>query len=626
MDALIRDFIYAARSLGRDKGFAVTVALTLAVSIGANTATFAIVHSILLRPLPVPEASAILLMSNQYPKAGVGESSFSGAGDYYDRLRDVPAFQQQAMFNFANQTVEINGTPEQVTGMAATPSLFRLLRVAAAHGRTFTEEEGEIGAERKIILSYGLWRQLYGGSTSALGRDLRLGGRPFTIVGVMPPGFVFINPEVRLWAPLAFLPAQKSSHHSNNWYNIGRLKPGATLQQAQAQIDALNAANLERSPQWKEILTNAGFHTRVEPLQDQLVKDVKGVLYLLWGGAVFVLLIGGLNIANLALARLTLRRKELATRLALGAGRAQLTRQLAVENLLLAVTGGAAGVALGAALLRALAAGLGRLPRAHEVRIDGVVALVVLGLALVTGILAGLIPLAQVFKASLSNVLHEDSRTGTSGSRARRVRQGLVVAQFALAFVLLAGAGLLLASFRQLLQVDPGYRTGGVLTASINAPRSKYPGPGELRTLMNRSLEALRRIPGARSAGATTVIPLGGDRSDSVILAEGYVMRPGESLISPRQATVTPGYFETLGIALLRGRYFDDRDRENAPFAVIVDERLARRFWPDRDPIGRRMYQPQDVNDLMKIDARTRWLRVVGVVRSVRSDDLAGTG
>ena len=228
-----------------------------------------------------------------------------------------------------------------------------------------------------MILSHALWQQLYGGDLSAIGRELRLGGTPFTIVGVMPRDFVFVNPEVRFWVPLAFTAEQKTQYHNNNWGHIGRLKPGATLAQVQAQINALNAANLERFPEWKDILINAGFYTRVEPLQHMLVKDVEGALYLLWGGAVFVLLIGGLNIANLALARWSVRGKEIATRLALGAGRAQLARQLIVENVLVAGAGGIAGVLLGIALLRAVAAiGLDRFPRAQEVRIDGTVILV----------------------------------------------------------------------------------------------------------------------------------------------------------------------------------------------------------------------------------------------------------
>jgi predicted permease len=627
MQTMYRELKFGIRSMLKDAGFSMTVILTLALCIGANTAIFAIVHSVLLRPLPVPGADEILLMANQYPRAGAAGSTNSGAADYYDRLKEITVFEQQAMFDFSDQTVELNGTPEKITGMVATPSLFRLLQVAPLLGRSFNDDEGEIGAEQKVLLSYGLWRQMFAGTSDVLGKQLRLNDRPYTIVGVMPAAFTFMNPDVRLWIPLAFTPEQKNARHSNSWYNIGRLKPGATLQQAQMQVDAINRENLERFPQWKEILTNAGFHTTVEPLRDMLVKDVKSSLYLLWGGAIFVLLIGAVNIANLSLARVALRRKEFATRLALGASRAQIARQSVVENALLGGVGGLAGVGLGAALLQSLMAiGLKQLPRVTEVRIDGAVVVVALAMALGAGILVGLIPLAHVFRTNLNNALHEDSRTGTAASGTRRIRQSLVVAQIGFAFVLLVGAGLLLISFRRLLSVDPGFKTSGVLTVSVHAPRSAYPADPDLRSFLNRSLEAIRQIPGVTAAGATSTIPFGNNHSDSVIFAEGYVMKPGESLISPRQVHVSPGYFEAMGISMVRGRAFDDRDNEHGPWAVIVDERLARHFWPDRDPVGQRMFQPQNINDLMKTDEHTRWLNVVGVVRDIRMDDLAGNG
>jgi predicted permease len=626
LENLIRDIKHGVRSLLQDKGFAATVLLTLAICIAAYTATFAIVHSVLLRPLPGPNADAIVLMSNQYPKAGVSDQSVSSVADYYNRLRVVTALEEQAMFQPVDQALEVNGTPEQVPGMAVTPSFFKLVGIPPARGRAFTTEEGEIGSERKVVLSNALWRQLYGADLSVMGRELRLGGTPFTIVGVMPRDFVFVNPEARFWVPLAFTAQQKSQYHNNNWSHIGRLKPGATLTQVQAQIDALNAANLERFPEWKDILINAGFYTKVEPLQHMLVKDVEGALYLLWGGAVFVLLIGGLNITNLALARWSVRSKEIATRVALGAGRARLSRQLVVENVLVAGAGGIAGVLLGTALLRAAAIiGVDRFPRAQEVRIDGTVVLVSIGLAVAVGVLVGLVPLASAFKVNLSGLLRDGGRTGTSGARTHRLRQGLVGAEIGLAFVLLAGAGLLLASFRHLLAVDPGFTSKGVVTASTNAPQSRYHGDGPLRILMNRALDSIRGLPGVAAAGATTEIPFGNNFSSSVIMAEGHVMKPAESIVSPYRLSVTPGYFETMNIALIRGRYFDERDNESAALVVIVDERLARHFWPNRDPIGQRMYRPRNPKDLTQTDANTRWYRVVGVVRSVRLEDLAGT-
>ncbi|MBS1854274.1 MAG: ABC transporter permease [Acidobacteria bacterium] len=627
MGSLVRSLKHAVRSLARDRGFTATVVLTIAVCIAANTVTFAVVNSVLLRPLPVPGARSILLMANRYPKAGADFGYYSASGDYYDRLRDVRVFTGQALFRTTGRTLEIQGTPERVTAMQATPSLFPLLQVPPAHGRAFSDAEGEIGQEKKVILSDGLCRQLYGAPEAALGRDVRINGQPYTVVGVMPAGFNFIDPEVRLWIPAAFTAEEKQVRHSNNWQNIGRLKPGATLAQAQAQVDALNRANLERFPNYKELLINAGFHTAVVPLEDMLVKQVRSALYLLWGGAAFVLLIGAVNVANLVLARATLRRKEFATRLALGAGTARLISQLVTENVLLALAGGGAGAALGNALLTALAhRGIETLPRAAEIRVDGTVALAMLAMAALVGIFIGLIPSAQVMRARLNDVLREESRSGTGGRRARRVRQALVVAQFGLAFVLLAGAGLLLASFRQLLRVDPGFDVHGVVTAATSAPQSLYPKDADARLLMDRVLEAIRGIPGVTAAGATSNIPWSGDHSDSVILAEGYTMKPGESVISPEQIVVTPGYFEAMRIPLVAGRAFNEHDRESDPGAIIVDQRLARRFWGDRNPLGRRMYFPQDINDLFKIDEHTKWMTVVGVARPVHTADVEGNG
>jgi predicted permease len=627
MDAFLLDVKYGARSLWRDKGFALTVLLTFAVCIAANAALFAIVNSVIFRPLPVADAHSILIFSNDYPNAGVSGSNNSASGDYYDRLREMTVFESQAMFRPRNQTVELNGSPQQIRAMLVTPSWFHLLRVSPVIGRPFTEEEGEIGREQEVILSHGLWEELYGGDKSVLGRTLRISGRPFTIVGVMARNFNFIEPEVRLWMPLAFTAEEKTVHHSNNWYHIGRLKPGATLQQAQAQVNALNNENLERFPQMKELLINAGFHTTVKPLQDMLTAGVKGTLYLLWGGAFLVLLIGGLNIANLALARLAMRRKQIATRIALGASRAQLMRQLILENLGLALLGGIGGIALGAGVLRGLnAIGLEHFPRANEVHMDGTVVLVSLALSLAAGLFVGLFPLAGISKIGINDALHEESRTGTGGKKSRRVRQLLVTAQVGFAFTLLMGAGLLLASFRLLLQVDPGFHPDGVVSASVALPRAKYSKPEDLRGFMNRALPALRAIPGVSYAGATDAIPLGGNHDDSVILAEGYQMKPGESLISPLNITVTPGYFQALGISMIRGRAFNERDNETAPRVIIVDERLARHFWPNSDPIGRRMYFPSDSKDLLKIDEHTVWFTVVGVARDLRYENLDDSG
>jgi predicted permease len=567
-------------------------------------------------------------MSNRYPNAGTasGNSTNSGVPDYYDRLRALTVYEEQAMYNGTNLSIYIDGSPELTRGMSATPSLFRLLRVRPAEGRIFDDSEGELGNEQKVILSYALWQQLYAGKKEAVNQAIRLGGRPFTIVGVMPQNFQFVDSEARFWVPLAFTAQQKSddARHSNSWFNIGRLRPGATIEQAQAQVNALNNANLDLFPQYKQLLINAGFNTHVDSLQDVLVRDVRPTLYLLWGGAVLVLLIGGVNIANLTLARASVRMKELSTRLALGAARVRLARQLVIESMMLSVAGAALGVTAGAGILRALKGiGLDRLPRASEIQIDWTVVAAAFGLSLVAGILIGLVPVAHLFHVNLNTVLREENRGGTGGNKARRIRSILVVAQVGFAFVLLIGSGLLLASFRNLLAVDPGFNSERVITAGIGMPVVRYPTENDARVFTNRVLQTIRTVPGVMNAGGTTIIPLSGNHSDSVIIAEGYQMKPDESLVSPMQMTITPGYFEAMGTPLVRGRYFTDHDNETASGTVIVDERLAARFWPGADPVGKRMFRPSNPKDLLKVDGNTKWLTVAGVVREVRLEDLA---
>lgn len=539
-------------------------------------------------------------------------------------MREITAVDDQALFQSRKRTFDVNGTPTRIAGMMATPSLLRLLKVSPAQGRIFAEAEGEPGNEQKIILSDGLWRELFPGQEIA-GKQIRLDGRPYEVVGVMPAGFLFVDPEARFWIPTAFDKGDKASRHSNNWHDVGRLKPGATVEQAKSQLDALNRANDERFPEFKHILINAGYFTSVEPLQKMLVRDIRRVLYLLWGGALMVLLIGGINVANLAVARLALRRKEFATRMAIGAGRFVLLRQIVVEHLMLALGGGLLGVLVGMALLRAIAFfGLNQFPRAGEVGIDARVVAVSIGLAMLAGVSIALLPLADVFRTNLSAVLHEDGRGGTGGVGARRTRQALVALQVGMAFSLLLGAGLLLTSFQQLMQVNPGYRTQGVLMATVAPSRVRYEKDEQVRSFETRALEAIRQLPGVSSAAVTDTVPFSGNYNDSVVLAEGYTMQPGESIVSPRREVVSAGYFEMMEVNLMRGRFFLDSDNEKAPDVVVIDERLAQKFWPGRDPVGMRLRYPQDSGEMLRIDAKTKWMRVVGVVRPVRVIDLAG--
>ena len=509
------------------------------------------------------------------------------------------------MFALWFDTITFDGLSEEIRGMRATPSLFRVLQVAPALGRSFTDAEGEIGAEQKVILSHGLWQRLYGGDPAAIGRDLRLGwtGQRYTIVGVMPRGFSFFDigddgharapgDAVQFWIPLAFTAAQRSDEARTRYgfYHVGRIRPDATIEQVQAQIDALNAANFKRFPEFG--LAELGMYTAVTPLQDALTRSVRSILYLLWGGAAFVLLIGALNIANLALARSSVRARELATRVALGAGRFRVTRQLILEGVLLAGIGGLASLGVGAWILRTLASsGMTNMPNAARIQMDWTVVAFTVAVSVIVGVLIGLVPAATVGRLNLNQALAEGSRLGTGGRATRLFRRGLVVAQVAFSVVLLIGAGLLLTSFRNLLAVDAGFDAERVTTATIFPPPSRYKDQAALVALSNRVLESVRSIPGVQAAGITSNIALSGRTSPATVSAADRVPQPGEALVLPSVVGVTPGYFEAMATPLIRGRYFAEADRENTLRVAIVDERLAARFWPGQDPIGKGLHR-----------------------------------
>ena len=625
MERFRHDLRFAVRLLLKERAFTITALLTLALCIGANAVIFAIVNSVLLRP--VPDAERLVLVYNSYPKAGVQRAS-TGVPDYYDRLRETDVFEELALYQQRGMTVGGEGSAERLTGMAGRPSLFRMLQVKPVAGRIFNEDEGEPGADQKVILASAMAGRLFGSDAAALGKDVRINSRPYQVVGVMPPDFLFMDASVELWIPLSFTAQQRSddARHSNSWTMIGRLRPGASAAQAQQQIDALNARNMERFANMKQILLNAGFHTIVTPLQDDMVRDVKRTLYLLWGGVLFVLAIGAVNITNLVLIRSSARMRELATRHALGAGLSRLTRQLLTETVLLTVAGGITGIALGYLGLTLLSGiGVEALPRSAEIRIDAVVVAFTLALAGAVGVLVGLVPVLNLRQMNLSQAFREEGRSGTSARGARTVRRVLVASQVAFAFMLLIGAGLLLASFDRVLRVDPGFDPEQLLTARVSPPGTRYADDVKVQAFADRFLASVRAVPGVMAAGVTSNIPFGGDFSDSVILAEGYQMAPGESLISPYQVTVSPGYMEALKLPLKSGRFFSETDTAESPLVVIVDETLAKKFWPGQDPVGRRMYKPGNPEDFTKPAPDTKWITVVGVVPETRMAGLVSS-
>ncbi|RPJ76963.1 MAG: ABC transporter permease [Acidobacteria bacterium] len=627
MNQLFQDLRFAARLLFKDKAFTTTAVLTLALTIGANAAVFCIVNAVLLRPLAFEDADRLVVVYNSYPKAGAVRAG-SGVPDYYDRQRETTAFEQLAMYRQGGQTIGGRGSEaERVSGMQATTTLFPLLRVKAIRGRTFNSEDGEPGNERKVVLSYGLWQRLFAGKDSAVGSELRLNGRPHTIVGVLPPDFRFTTPGIDLWVPVAFKPEDRSddNRHSNSWVMLGRLKRDASIRLAQEQIDALNARNLERFPQFKQILVDVGFNTKVQPLQASIVESFSRTLYLLWGGAAFVLLIGAVNVTSLVLARSSVRMKEMATRHALGAGFARLVRQTLTETTLVAAAGGALGLLVAYGVLRLLdRLGLEQLPRASEVSLDVAVVVYTMLITLAVGALVGLIPSARFGGRHLVQAFREEGRTGSASRSARLVRRALVAVEVAFALVLLVGAALLFASFRHVTAIDPGFVSAGVLTGSLNLPPARYAGDAELRAYARRAMDRVKVLPGVTKAGWTNSLPFGDNFNDSVMLPDGYEPRPGDALISPARSSISAGYMETMGIRLLSGRRFTEADNESSPLVVIVDDRLAKRFWPGENPIGKRLVQPDSADDVVHPSAKAPRHTVVGVVSSVKMQGLVG--
>lgn len=617
-----RDLRFGWRSFRRDRAFSLAAVVTLGACLAANLVVFTLVNAVLLDAVDVPEPWALVQVGNQYPNAGAAANvgGNSGVPDYVDRRAAVPALAEQALFRAHGVSVG-DQAAERLVAMTTTPTLFPMLRVQAALGRTFTDDEGEEGRHRKVVLSDALWRRRFGAAANAVGQTLTIGGVPHEIVGVMPRDFRFYDDEVVLWLPAAFTADERSdaSRHSNNWTHVGRLAPGASLAVAQAQIDALNAANLERFPALRNVLVEAGFRSVGTPVVDVLVAEVRRPLYLLWGGVACVLLIGVVNLAALTLARSTARRGEIATRLALGAPPARLRFQLVTEHVALSVVGGIVGVAVAWALIRGVpGAGLALVPDGRTVSFDPRVWAYAAALTVLVGIALGVVAMQALAPEGTAAVLRDEGRSRSGNRTTRRLRQALVVGQVAVACTLLVGAGILFTSFRRLLAIDTGFRSS-VVTGAVALPAAAYPTDPERLAFLQRLLEGVRAVPGVEAAGATTNIPFGTNRSDSVAFPEGWTPAPGQSFVSPYQIRVSPGYFESMGIPAVAGRTFDGSEVEGSEPVVIVDEQLAGRFWPGRDAVGRYLLQPRSPEALSNPTHENMFrYRVVGVVRSIK--------
>lgn len=622
MAAMSNDLRYAVRRLARAPGFTIVATVTLALSIGALTAVFSVVNGVLLEPLPLGAPDRVMSVAN-VGKDGKGTAT--SALDYLDYRHQLTSFSSLAAYQNAAANLTGDGEPQQITLSRVGADFWRVLGLTPTLGRGFAPNEDQPQAAQVAILSDHLWRTRYNADPRVLGQTMMLDGTPRTIIGVAPASLTFPEkPDV--WVPLVFsatddlTPDARGAH----WLDlVGRLAPGVTVEQANRELVTV-ARRLEL--QYPE--SNTGLSGTVKPLQAAMVGNVRSALITLLAAVGFVLLIACVNVANLQLVRASTRETEIAVRTALGAGRWQIVRQLLVESVLLSLVGGALGVLLalwGVALLVRL--GPQDLPRLNEVRVNGVVlgftALVSLG----TGLLFGIAPAIAAARTRLTSML-KDSARGSSGSRgSQRARAGLVMAELALAMLLLIGAGLLVRSFSRLMAVDPGFHPDRVLTFGISAPPSKYGDRHALRTLTSDILTHVRAIPGVRSAALVAGLPLGGfTMRTSVHVVGTPTERPAE-----RKRTyitiVSPDYFRTMGIPLRSGRDFSLHDGGGAPMVSIIDETLAKRYFPGRSPVGQHIEigWSQDTASAAGGDTTTVTLggEVIGVVGDVRRQNLA---
>jgi putative ABC transport system permease protein len=578
LDALGQDARYSWRRLVRSPGFTAVAVITLGLGIGANSAIFSVVNTVLLRPLPYAESERLVRVFSLRSVP----VEMSGP-DFMDIREQAGVFEGLAAYDTEARTLTGAGDAERVAVGAVTPGFFEVLRVRPVLGRTFRLGEMEPGQERVAVLSHGFWLERFGGDHGVLGRTITLNGLEYEVVGVVPPAFD-LPPGRALWVPIVNEGMFATSRRAVYLSVIGRLGAGVTLAEAEAEVSTI-AARLEAA--YPE--SNVGWGATVRPMRDVVVGDARAPLLVLLGAVALVLLIACANVANLLLARAAGREGEFSVRAALGAGKARLVRHLLTESVMLGALGGALGLLLAVLGTRALIAlGPAGIPRLDEVAVDGTVLAFTAAAALLTGILFGLAPALQVARANLASSIREGGR-GASGGRGNRLRSGLVVGQTALAVVLLIGAGLLLGSFARMMQVDPGFQSHGVLAFPLSLPEARYPEDAQVRDLYGRFLDRLEIVPGVRSADA--VYPgLGGGGSFSIAFTvDGREpLPPGESQ-SMQTRVATAGYFSTAGIPVRRGRAFTEWDRADAPGVVVLNEAAVRRYFPDEDPLGQRI-------------------------------------
>ena len=606
MESTWQDLRHSFRMMRKNPGFAIVAVVVLSLGIGANTAIFSVVSSVLLRPLPFPEPERIVMVFENNLAKGWDDFMVSPP-NFIDWREQNHVFESVAAFRTGPLNLAGGLEPERVLGARISQNLFELLRAKVFLGRTFSTEEDLPGGDRVIIISYGLWQRRFGGDPSLIDQPIWVNGRSSMVVGVMPQGFQFPS-RAEAWVPMAFNADDLRSRGAHFISVVARLRPGVSPQVAQADVDNITAGLQERYPR-----SNAGWGAKVTPLLEVTVGKIRPALMILLGAVVLVLLIACANVSNLLLARATARRKEIGVRTALGATRRRLIRQLLTESLVLSLVSGLLGLVLafwGVKLIVSISPE--SIPRSDQIAIDGRVLGVSMLVSVLAGIVFGTFPALQTSKLDLSDTLKETARSSSGGRGARIARNLLVVLEVSVSFALLVSAGLLIRSFLRVFDVDPGFRSENLVTMQMSLPQAKYPKAAQQTAFLDQVLDRIKSLPGMDAAAATSTLPFVGDYINSFTIDGPSTLAPNE-LASATYYSVTPEYFDAMGIPLVKGRYFNQHDAESAARVVIISETLAQRYFQKDDPVGRQIR----INDGAKI-AR----EIIGVVGDVKQHGL----
>jgi predicted permease len=604
-DGLLHDLRYAARALRRAPGFCLSAMVILGLGIGANTTMFSAVNTILLQPLGYADPDRLVVILHGY-------SGPVNVANYLDWRRESHAYERVGAAEFWRVNLDAGDHAERVLGARLTADILPLFGVQPLLGRVFSTDDERPGNDHKLVLSYALWQRRFGGDPAIVGRTVTIDGNGYDIIGVMPRPFVFAHfwaKGAELWAPLP-LANRQMVRNGNSLRLFARLAPGVSVTQAQAEITAITARLEQQYPGTNRYVT-------VRSLTERVVGNARLALLVLLAAVGFVLLIACANVAHMLLARAAARQREVAVRLALGATRFQIVRQYLVESLLLASLSGIVGLLLALWGIRALA-GLTEtnLPRIEDVAIDGRVLAFTLGVSLLTGVLFGLVPALQSWSAGISETLRDSGRGSLGTKRGSRLRDLLVISEFALAIVLLVGAGLMIRSFGALRAIDPGFDSRHLLSMTVSTKGAPDGEAGRRAAFYRRTLDEVRALPGVEGASAINHLPVGGDLWDRPFIVEGRPLpRPGGEYDAIYRV-VLPQYFQTMRLPILRGRDIADTDDRNAPHVIIINDYMAQKLWPGEDPIGKRL----SIGDVERTPVRD-WLTVVGVVKNAVLDD-----